>query len=919
MSGVRSNTAGKALLGRRREGQLLSGLLGGAREGHSSVLVVCGEAGIGKTALIDNLVAQVADMRVIRSSGAESEMELVYAGVQQICAPLHGLLVRLPTPQRTALEVALGITGGEAPDRLLVGLALLTLLAEAGAQQPTVCVIDDAHWMDRSSLQALAFAARRLMADRVVVIFATRHSGGALSGLPELALEGLSDADARTLLAALLPGQLSDRMRESIIAEAHGNPLALHELHRALGPAELAGGYGLARAKSVSGRIESTFLRQFQDLPEPTRTLLLIAAAEPTGQPSWLWSAAAHLGITVDAATPAEGAGLIFLDGHVRFRHPLVRSAIYRNAPPSERRRVHDALARTIAASTAMEHRAWHRAHSLIVPDEDIAVELVDAAEQVRARGGIAAAAAFLAEACNATPDPLRKAQRALRAAQAKLDAGSVDAAGGLLALSAELTDDDTVGAHRDLVRAQLAFASSRGRDAPPLMLAAANRLAFIDPLLARDTYLEALMFALIVGRLATDESASATAVAEAARAASVLQRPPTAVDMLLEGLITRLTEGYVAAAPILGAALNEYVREAKAGIADPRWHDITNRVCLDLFDLDAYHFLTKQQLDMQRDAGQLTLISSSLSTWAGWCVTSGRFGEAATALEEVEVLALATDTPPHRSITPYLAAYRGQEKRCLEYAKTTIDGAMLRGEGTEVTVTLYASAVLHNGLAQYPKALSASMSGLEHDDVGMAGYLMAEAVEAATRCGESEIAADTLPRLTDRASASGTDAALGIAARSRALLGGVGAESEYQSAIAHLRRSPVVVYLARTHLVYGEWLRRVNRRADARTELRRAYDMFTQMGADGFASRARRELQATGEAVHQRGSGVTRSLTTQEVQITRLAREGWTNSEIGAQLFISPRTVEWHLGRIFAKLGVVSRRELRSLAIDLP
>jgi DNA-binding CsgD family transcriptional regulator len=920
MFAMRADAHPGAFVGRRREQQLLAGLLGGAREGHSGVLVVRGEAGIGKTALIDAVIGQAVEFRAIRCSGAESEMELAYAGVQQVCAPLTKLLDRLPKPQRAALETVLGLAeSGAAPDPLLVGLAVLTLLAEAGSQQPTVCVIDDAHWVDAASVQALAFAARRLLADRVVMLFAARHHVDQLSGLPELVLGGLSDSDARALLSALMPGRLSDSARESILAESGGNPLALRELHGALSPVELAGGYGLAEAKSISGRIEDTYLRQFHALPEPTRLLLLIAAAEPTGELPWLWAAAARLGIGVDAAAPAERARLLTFDGRVRFRHPLVRSAIYGDAPLADRRRVHDALAHVISGRNTADHRAWHRARSAEVPDEDIAVELVAAAEQARARGGVAAAAAFMSEAVAATPDRTRRARRALAAAETNLDAGALDKAGRLLDLAAELTDDDWIGAHVELMRAKVAFAAHRGRDGPPLLLAAATRLNTVDASLARETYLEALMSSLIVGRLPADETSSPATIARAARAAVPARASSRSVDMLLDGLVIRLTDGYVAGAPLLKAGIAEYAREAAAKTAQPRWHDITMRVCLDLFDLDNYTALTKSQLEMLRAAGKLTQIASPLSTYAGLCVTGGEFGKAAAALDELDLIAAATDTPPHRVIGPYLAAYRGRQKECLESAEATIEASTVRGEGTDVTVARYAVAILHIGLAQYPEALSASLYGLEYDDVGMANYLMIETIEAAARCGETPLASEVLDELSQRAKASGTDTALGLEARSRALIAGdADADVEFRRALDHLQRSPAVVYRARTHLAYGEWLRRVSRRADAQAQLRTAHDMFDAMGAEGFAARARRELQAAGEKVRQRGQGTMTPLTTQERHITRLAREGYTNSEIGAQLFISARTVEWHLGRIYAKLGVTSRRELRSVALQL-
>lgn len=912
----------KHLLGRRREQQMLAGLLGGAREGHSGVLVIRGEAGIGKTALVTELVDQATDFRVIHTSGAESEMEFTYAGVHQLCAPLVELRSRLPTPQRNALEVALGLSEGDAPDGFLVRLAVLTLLGEAGADRPTICVIDDTQWVDRASRQTLAFVARRMLADPVVMLFCVRDSGDDddLAGLPELALHGLEEADARALLAAMLPGKLNERTQEIIISESRGNPLALLELHRALTPAELAGGYGLAKAKSTASRIERTFGRRLHDLPTQTRTLLLLAAAESSGESSWLWAAADHLDICADAAAPAEAAGLITIDGSVRFRHPLVRSAIYANASLSERRQAHGALAQAISGQATEDHRAWHLAHASAGPDEQIAEGLVLAAERARARGGVAAAAAFLSHAVDLTPEPDRRAKRAFTAAQTAFDAGDPNTAGKLLTLANGLGTDEFLSARVDLLRAKLAFAARRGRDAPALLIAAAKRLRSLDPLLARETYLEALLASIIVGRLSTGPDNSAPMVAREARDAPPAPASPRAIDLLLDGLIVRLIEGHVAAAPLLKRAMDEYLLEEAAGSAVARWHDITSRVSLDLFDQDTYASLTARQLESIRATGALTLLPIALSTYAGLCVTSGRFSQVAEVLEEADLITTATGAPMQRLINPYLAAYRGQEHLCREHVRATIEAATSRGEGIAVAVALYSAAILHNGLGQYAEALTAAITAADYDDIGMCGWALVEAVEAASRCGESTVAADAVRQLLERADASGTQTALGIAARSKALVSSPSvAEDEYRRAIAHLERSPVVVHWGRSHLIYGEWLRRNNRRADARTELRTAYDMFVQIGADGFAERARRELRATGESVLRQPKGAAAGLTTQESYITRLAREGYTNSEIAAQLFISPRTVEWHLGKIFAKLGVTSRRELRKLALELP
>ncbi|VEG57611.1 transcriptional regulatory protein [Mycolicibacterium aurum] len=916
----RGNRRG-TLIGRRDEQQLLAEVMDRARNGHSAVLVLRGEAGIGKTALLNDAVSKATDLRTIALSGAESEMELPYAGVAQLCTLLPGHIDRLPEPQRNALRIALGLLEGAVPDRLLVGLAVLTLLGAAGTERPTVCIVDDAQWVDRASLQALTFAARRLLADPVVMVFAARTPGAdhELAGLPELNLNGLAHADARALLAAVLPGPMDETVRENILAEADGNPLALLELHRALAPAQLAGGYGLAAAKPLATRIEHTFDQRLHELPRQTRTLLLLAAADPTGDPARLWAAAARLGIGADARAPAERSALVTLDSALRFRHPLVRSAIYRSASPSDRRQAHAALADVITGPDADEHRTWHRAHAASAPDETVALELVQSAERARRRGGAAAAAAFLAYAVELTPDPGDRAERALAAALSKLDAGDPETAARLLA-SVAGTDDELLSARADLLRAKIAFAAQRGRDAPMLLLAAAQRLSPHNATLARDTYLEALTAAMIVGRLAVGHQASAAAIAAAARQAPPPSGPPTSADLLLDGLTLRLTEGHAAAALPLQRAIRKYLEEDEAGIADPRSHDITLRVLLDLFDQDIYSSLNARQLELLRAAGELTVLPAALTTYAGVCVTSGDFAQAAILLEQSDEISTATGAPPHRSIRTYLAACRGEEQRGRELARTTIEDATARGEGSEITVVLFSVAILHNGLGQYDEAFAACTSALEYDDVGMYGHLLNEMVEAAARSGRAAVAGTAAAQMIERAEATGTATAIGYAARARALTEtGSDTESEYRIAIGELERSPLKVMAARTHLIFGEWLRRANRRAEARDELRVAYEAFRHMGADGFAERARRELEAAGEplskARRERSTMTsTVALTTQESYVARLAGDGYTNSEIASHLFISPRTVEWHLSKVFAKLGVSSRRELRRL-----
>ncbi|MET0451198.1 MAG: AAA family ATPase [Mycobacterium sp.] len=913
----------RALIGRKREQRVVADMLAGMRHGRSGVMVIRGEPGIGKTALLADVLTLGSDARVITLSGAESEMELAYAGVQQLCAPFLDLLDKLPDPQSNALQVALGLrdaaTGGP-PDPLLVGLALLTLLGEAAGERPIVCVVDDAQWVDAASLDALGLVARRLMADPIAVFFAVRHLGAErqLSGLPELELGGLDDADARVLLGEMVPGRWDERVRENLLAESGGNPLALLELHRALDPVELAGGYGLANATSRASRISSSFERRIRELPANTVLLMLIAASESAGRSDWLWAAAERLGLDVSVAGPAEEAGLITVFGGIRFRHPLIRSAVYRTAPISARRRVHGALAQVITGAAADEHRAWHAAKAAARPDEQIAAELLLASERARARGGVAAAAAFLSLSAELTPDPELRVERRLDAANAKLDAGAPAAASDLMVSAAADNTAEYVGARIALLRAKLAFAINRGCDAPSLLLAAAERLGPLDPALARETYLEALLVAMALGRLPDGGHGVLTSVAEAARLAPAAAEPPRVVDLFLDGLVVRLTAGYVAAAPLLRKALQECLREGEAGTTDPRWHYLTHRVCLDLFDRATSNTLAVRQVKSLRAAGELNVLPAALYQHAGLCITDGLFDQAADLIAEAETITAATGAPPLPSIRPYLAAYRGQEELCRTLLQSAIDEATAFSQGGEVTVALCAKAILHNSLGQYNEALAACVAAARFDDTGYYGYILVEMIEAATRCGEEQIAAGALARLTERADASRTDTALGLAARSAALVAGddPSAEALYEKAIELLEHS-YTLYAVRTRLVYGEWLRRVRRRRDARVELRIAYDSFVAMGVEGFADRSRRELTVAGEAVSARPAGQAVKLTAQESHIARLARNGHTTSEIAGQLFLSPRTVEWHLSRIFAKLGIASRRDLRNVEFD--
>jgi DNA-binding CsgD family transcriptional regulator len=905
------------LVGRDRERRELRGLLDGIRSGRSAVRVVRGEAGMGKTVLVADALTSAVGFRQLRVSGAELRAELPYAGVRELCRPLDALIARLPGPQASALRVALGTAEGDAPDRLLVGLALLTLLSEAAEEVPTVCVVDDAQWVDESSIQALAFVARRIVAEPLALFFTARDRGAQreLAGLPELVLRGLDRDDSRALLVRSASHRLDERVLETILAEAAGNPLVLVELRAALSTVEAAGGFGLADGAGIPppARVESLYGRRVGDLPPATRTLLLVLAAESTGRTEWVSDAAASLGVDVGSAVHAAvETGLVHPGGPLAFCHPLIRGVVYRTADPKERRRAHAALADALTGSAAEDHRAWHRGHAAAGPDKEIAGGLERAAARAQARGGVAAAAAFLAFAADLTPTPTRRARRRLDAAQATLEAGAPEAATTLVdSAEREVGDDDLLTARVALLRAKLAFAARRGADAPPLLLAAAGRLAQHDAALARETYLEAVVASVVVGRLAGSPHGSAHAIARAARSAPPAPGAPRAADLLLDGLTARLVDGHGAAAPVLTRAVAAYLREDVIG---PRWYD-AHRVCLDLMDQENYNLLAARETEALREAGALTALPLALSTYAGVCVTGGNFVQAATLLDEATAIVEAIGAPVPPSMWAYLAAYRGQEELCLRGVATTVEGSTRRGEGYSLALALYARSILHNGLGRHPEAFAAAAAGAEYDDLGIGGYLLVELVETACRCGEVDTAKEALRQVVERANATGSVTALGVAARSTALVSGGGeADAAFREAVGHLQRSPAVVYLARTHLVYGEWLRREGDARRARDQLRTAHEMFSTMGAAGFARRAATELAEAGESVRGETSGAAAELTPQERHIASLARGGLTNAEIAGQLFLSPRTVEWHLGRIFGKLGLSSRRELREL-----
>ena len=913
MAGGDSASGELGLRGRRDECAVLDRLLADARAGRSGVLVLQGEAGVGKTALLDYAIGSASEMLIVRASGVESEMELAFAALHHLCAPLLDRLSRLPAPQRKALEITFGLSAGAPPDRFFVGLAVLGLLSEVALERPILCVVDDTQWLDKASAQTLAFVARRLLADAVMMLFAARAPGDDFAGLPELVLEGLRGADARSLLASALPGRLDDRIADQLLAETRGNPLALLELPRGLTTAQLAGGFGLPGALSLQGRIEKGYLTRLEALPEDSQRLVLVAAAEPTGDHALLLRAAELLAISSSALEPAESAGLIEVDGRVTFRHPLVRSAVYRAVTPEDRRRVHRALADATDTEADPDRRAWHLAEAAAGPDDDVAAELERAAGRAQSRGGLAAAATFLERAVALTQEPSRRARRALAAAQTKYGAGAFDDALALLATAeaGALGDLDRSDVHR--LRAQIAFASRHDSDAAPLLLKAARELEGVDPGRARATYLEALQAALFAGRLARD--AGVLQVIEAALAGQPPPGPPRPSDLLLQGMAIQFTKGYAAGAPILKDALRAFRRETALPPQDARWRSMATLAAANLWDDETWRLLSGRELELARRTGNLTALPIVLNQFGYIKAISGELAGADALLDEIRATTEATDIPSQPYVALWVVALRGRDAELSSLVQTAASDAIARGEGFLLGMTTQATAALNNGLGRYDSALAAVREAVDvepYDELG-SPRTMPELIEAAVQCGEPRVAERALERLAESTTASGTDWGLGLEARSRALLtDGDAADGLYREAIERLKRTSNRLQLARAHLLYGEWLRRDRRRVDAREQLRTAVEMFFAMGTEAFAARAERELVATGERVRKGRVETRDELTAQEAQIARLARDGLSNAEIGERLFISQHTVAYHLRKVFSKLGITSRNQLR-------
>jgi DNA-binding CsgD family transcriptional regulator len=911
------------LVGRRTEREVVERLLTEARAGRSGALAVIGEAGVGKTALLEHAraVAAQSGFRVESSVGLAAETQFAYGAIHQLSKPLMGRLDALPEPQQTALLVAFGQQTGAAPDRFLVGLAVLNLLAEAAEEMPLLCIVDDAHWLDEASAQVLAFVARRLAAEDVAMLLSLRDPTDdgdlrSFSGLPELRLHGLTERDARALLAAAVPTPLDDEVRDRIVAEARGNPLALLELPHSASPTRLAGGFELPDTLSVPRSVEDNFRQRSRDLPTETQLLMLLAAADPTGDAAVLWRAAERLGIEPEAAAPAEAAGLLEIDSRVRFRHPLVRSAVYRACSEPDRRRVHAALAAATDPQSDPDRRAWHRARAVLGTDEEVAADLERSAGRARARGGLAAAAAFLQQAAELTPEPARRASRALTAAHAKHAAGASEAASELLTIAAAGPLDALQVARLELLRAQIAFHLTRGSHVPGQLLRAAETLAPLAPALARDTYLDAIDAALVTGGRET------VRVARAALAAPEAAVPPRPSDLLMDGLVIAFTAGHATGAPALRLALEAFRDEADTtppaeGRSD-RWLWLAGRSAVGILHDELVHVLASRHVQLARETGALAMLPAALSFLASVSTLAGELDRAGELADESEAIARATGAVPLLHGSVMLAAWRGDRAATTRLNNTLLGDLAYPDAGGEVAVAQYSTAVLHNGLGNYADAQAAAERACQTDEPGLTSVGLPELIESAVRAGQPDVAAQAVEEFSARASACDTPWALGLVARSRALTSvGAVAEGAYREAIERLGQSRMRGETARAHLVYGEWLRRENRRQDARAHLRTAHQLLSDMGAEAFAARAARELRATGEHPVRRSGRPTDSLTAQEQQIARLVATGATSREVAAQLFLSPRTIEAHLRNIFRKLGITSRRQLKDLQLS--
>jgi DNA-binding CsgD family transcriptional regulator len=907
---------GLALLGRSGEQQDIDAVLGAARDGLSGVLVLEGDPGMGKTALLDYAVSSGEDFRVANVAGVHAESEFGYAALHRLLLPFVGGIDALPPRQRDALRAAFGFGASQPADRFIIALAVLSLMADAATRRPLLCVVDDAQWIDRESLDALTFVGRRLHADRIALFFALRPGSEvrpSFEGLPVLPIEGLGEDDAVKFLAATTTGPLDREVARKIASETRGSPLALSELAHDLDPAQLAGGDVLPLPLPISDRLESHYLRQVRELPAEAQTLLLLAAADMSGDAVVLRNAADVLALPATATDVPLARGLLELRPRVAFRHPLIRSAVYGGATGHERREVHRALA--AASEGDPSRRAWHLAHAAVGPDESLAAEIERAGRLAHDHGRYGTEAAFLRLAAELTPDPSRRAERFLVAAQASLVVGSTHAAAALLGQARPDLSSPLMQAHAQRLDAALHSYALPG-DTPRPLLDAARALEQLDPRLARDTYLQAIEASLVSAQLTRGTTPRAIAMA-ALNGPPRATSEPTTEDLLLEGFATRVAVGYVEAVPTLQEAIRRLRTEDLDAPAFSRSSVLSANAGADLWDADGYGAMLHRMEARERERGALDSLRITLGGLGHYEMWAGHFDRAELRHSEASDIAsvLGESSAVWETLKVELFAWQGRDAETRSIV-SLLSGelAVASGGGVAVNLALIAATILDLAQGHYADALEHAWKLYEEDVPPHGSQALAEIVEAGVRSGNGDAAAAALARLTERAEASGTPWALGLLARSQALVAeDDAAEALYRDAVARLGSTPNATDLARAHLLYGEWLRRQKRRQDARDSLRQAHDMFVAMGARAFAERAHGELAATGETSRRRSVETRDDLTPQEQQVARLAADGATNREIGAQLFISSATVDYHLRKIYRKLGVTSRRELRT------
>ncbi|MET0454817.1 MAG: AAA family ATPase [Mycobacterium sp.] len=915
----------EVLVGRAEECAMLEDLAAGVRDGFSGSLVLIGEPGVGKTRLLQYVMASAVGVTALWISGAQSEQRLGFAALHRLLLPYLDRLDRLSGPHRHALQVTFGLEEGPTPDRFLVNLGALALLSEVATENPIVCLVDDAQWLDPESLAVLGFVARRLRADPIGLVFSARaHAGDltAVAGLPTRHIGPLDPPSAQALLHDAVPGVLDPRVATRVISETGGNPLAMLAMVAELTADQLARRFPLPPRLPVGRRVEEHFLAQVATLSPDARTFLLIAAASSDDEPTATWRAAQLLGAAAEAANSVVEQGVVSLEPRITFRHALIRSAVYDGATLDERRRVHTALADVADHDGHGDQAAWHRACAATTPEETIAAELEASAGRAQRRGGYAMQAAFLARAAELSPESKGRALRYLAAAQAHLAAGDGPLAEAVLDLATPALYDAGLHVSVQRLRASIAVFFSRHEAAPAMLLDAASRVEVTDVPLRRQILFEAMQASVVARQYAVDSTLEE--VARAVLAASRdPQHPPNGKDLLLDGYATRIVGEYADAVPQLRSAVASMFTDEDAAHADIPSTILGWFAADDVWDEKGRRAMFERARVIERRQGALGAMRITLAGLSVSQAWAGQLTEAENSYEEAAEISALIGVPPPATTGVLLEvrAWQGRESESRAVASLTAKWGRERGARILEVFALMGLTVLEIGLGRYPEALHWGLQILEDDPPGFGNRILPEVVEAGVRGGDRVAAQTALTRLHERATVSSTPWALGVLARSMALMADdADAEPYYLDAIEHLAATALRTELARSHLLYGEWLRRRKRRRDAQVHLRAAQDMFTEMGASAFAARARAERRASGTASQDDSLwGNPFGLTPQEVQVARHAGAGATNAEIASRLFITKSTVEYHLSKVFRKLGVTSRRQLLAAFTDGP